>query len=87
MVNVMVTNESLGIFMITMLVYAFGMIIFKLIEMIDYENKMNKKRDAEAKALPYKREYERLLSEEKFKEASDFSKKYEKHMANSYYYW
>ena len=83
----MVTNESLGIFMIAMLVYAFGMIIFKLIEMINYEHKMNKKRDAEAKALPYKREYERLLSEDKFKEALAFSRKYEKHMANSYYYW
>ena len=74
-------------FIIAMLFFAFVYLIFQIIDIIQDTRKRNKIRDAEIKAIPYKKHYEELLQKGKYKEAITYGQKYGVHMRNSYYYW
>jgi hypothetical protein len=71
-----------------MIVFALvGVLLIQMINLIPYEYKRYQKRKVEARAYPYKKKYEKLLEQGKYKEALEYGKKYDKFLKEVYYYW
>lgn len=83
-----ITWDDLASAWVWMLIFIFILMTIKLfITLIKDEIKIQKKEEIERICMPYKREYEKLKKEGKYKEAYEFSVKNDKYLREGYYYW
>lgn len=82
-INEIVLEKFIFIIMVFILLW----VTYQLCNILKDESKRNKEKEAQKRAIPYKKEYERLLKQEKFKEAIAYGQKHDVHLTNSFYYW